>query len=273
MTDSYLETTDDIAQRRTRSGVDDRSSSEGLSFLKSTWPIQRQHWLRIAGAFVALVAVYTVVGFVLSDWLAPNAITELDKDLAQQVADGRTDRNNDLAHWGAFIADTYVKIAASLVIAGAMLWRWRRWHEAALVGFTLIFEASVYVVSSTIVGRPRPEVDRLLESPVATSFPSGHVAAATVYSALAIIVFWHTKAVWARTLAVIVSVLVALTVAWARMYQGMHFLSDVTAGIVLGLVSVWIGVRLLGRPSDGLGSDAEFRPEQRADIADPEMVR
>ncbi len=272
MTDSYLETTDNSA-RRNITGDDHRSASKGATFLKTTWPIHREHLLRIGGAFVALVAVYTVVGFALSDWFAPNAITDFDQELAQQLADGRTERNNDLAHWGAFMADTYVKIAASLAIAAAMLWRWRRWHEAALIGFTLIFEASVYVVASTIVGRPRPEVDRLIDSPVATSFPSGHVAAATVYSALAIIVFWHTKAIWARALAVIVSVLVALTVAWARMYQGMHFLSDVTAGIVLGLVSVWIGVRLLGRPSDAVDSHEEPRPQQRAEILDPEMVR
>ncbi len=272
MTNSYLETTDDTAQRHI-AGDDHRSVSESATFLKTTWPIHREHWPLIGGAFVALVAVYTVVGFALSDWFAPNAITDLDEDLAQRLADGRTERNNDLAHWGSFMADTYVKIAASLVIAGAMLWRWRRWHEAALIGFTLIFEASVYVVSSTIVGRPRPEVERLIESPVATSFPSGHVAAATVYSALAIVVFWHTKAIWARTLAVIVSVLVALTVAWARMYQGMHFLSDVTAGIVLGLVSVGIGVYLLGRPSDAVSSREEPRPQQRAEILDPEMVR
>lgn len=269
MTDSYLESTDDTAQRQITG--DSYLTSEGWSFLRTSWPLRRPDWLRVAGAFVALVAVYVMVGFALTDWFAPNAITDFDEELAQRLADGRTARNNDLAHWGAFIADTYVKIAASLVIAGAMLWRWRRWHEAALVGFTLIFEASVYVVSSTIVGRPRPEVDRLLESPVATSFPSGHVAAATVYSALAIIVFWHTKAIWARTLAVLVSVLVALTVAWARMYQGMHFLSDVSAGIVLGLVSVAIGVRLLGAPQNAIDSQ-KGRPHLSEPL-DPELVR
>ena len=269
MTDWYLESSDDTAQRQITG--DSYLTSEGSSFLRTTWPFRRPDWLRVAGAFVALVAVYVMVGFALTDWFAPNAITEFDEELAQRLADGRTARNNDLAHWGAFIADSYVKIAASLVIAGAMLWRWRRWHEAALVGFTLIFEASVYVVSSTIVGRPRPEVDRLLESPVATSFPSGHVAAATVYSALAIIVFWHTKAIWARTLAVTVSVLVALTVAWARMYQGMHFLSDVSAGVVLGLVSVAIGVRLLGSPQNAIDSQKD-RPHLREPL-DPELVR
>ncbi|NNF54974.1 MAG: phosphatase PAP2 family protein [Acidimicrobiales bacterium] len=272
MTDSYFDTTDRTGFRR-RTVDRDRTHPEGLSFLKTTWPLHREHWRWIAGAFVTLVALYSVVGLALSDWFAPNAITEFDNELAQSLADGRTERNNDLAHWGAFMADTYVKIAASLVIAGVMLWRWRRWHEAALVGFTLIFEASVYATSSTIVGRPRPDVDRLLESPVATSFPSGHVAAATVYSALAVIVFWHTKAVWARALAVAASVVVALTVAWARMYQGMHFLSDVSAGIVLGLVSVWIGVRLFGRPNDALGSDEPPRLHQHAETLDPEMVR
>ena len=81
-------------------------------------------------------------------------------------------------------------------------------------------------------------MERLLESPVDTSFPSGHVAAATVYAALVVIVFWHTRALWARSLAVVLAVVASLAVAWARAYQGMHFLSDVIAGIVLGVVSI-----------------------------------
>ena len=44
-------------------------------------------------------------------------------------------------------------------------------------------------------------------------------------------------------------VLIPLGVAWARVYQGMHFLTDVTAGIVLGAVSLTITHRVL-RPHE-----------------------
>ena len=120
------------------------------------------------------------------------------------------------------------------------LWRWRRWYEAVYVALALVFEACAFITTTHIVGRDRPQVERLLESQVATSFPSGHVAAATVYAAVAVIVFRHTRRHWARAVAVVLAVLVPLGVAWARVYQGMHFLTDVTAGIVLGAVSLTI---------------------------------
>ena len=155
-----------------------------------------------------------------------------------------------MAHWSSFISDTPVKIAASVVIAGLLLWRLRRWREAVLIGLPLIFEATAYIVSSYIVARPRPDVERLLESPVDTTWPSGHVAAAAVYASLVFIVLWHTKSAALRVVAVVLATVAPIMVAWARMYQGMHFLSDVIAGIVLGVVSVLVCRRILRAPAD-----------------------
>lgn len=212
---------------------------------KSTWPLHRSELLQLLVSLVVVVAVTVLVGETLTNWAAPNEIVELDVEVAEDLAANRSESTNDLAHWGAFLADTPVKIGLSLVLAGLALWRWRRWYEAALIGLTLIFEASAYLSSSLIIGRPRPDVERLLESPVATSFPSGHVAAATVYAVLAVIVFQRTESAIARGAAVLIVIVVPLIVAWARMYQGMHFLSDVTAGVILGIVSVVICTRIL----------------------------
>jgi membrane-associated phospholipid phosphatase len=44
---------------------------------------------------------------------------------------------------------------------------------------------------------------------------------------------------------------VALSVALARMYRGMHFLSDVVAGAVLGAISVAVAAAILGRTEQG----------------------
>jgi len=232
------------AERR----LDADAERDDTSWWATTWPLAKNDWFHLAIALVSVIAVGVVVGELLTNWSGLDRIVQTDRDLAQDLADGRTATGNDLAHWGAFVADTPVKIVLSVVIAGLFLWRWKRWHEAVMVGLTLIFEATAFIIITSIVQRPRPDVERLLDSPVNSSFPSGHVAAATVYAALVVIVFWHTRAVWARALAVVIAVLAALTVAWARMYQGMHYLSDVIAGVVLGLVSIAICARILGPP-------------------------
>lgn len=217
---------------------------------KSSWPIGRRQWKQLAVAFVAVVGVGLLVGFLLSDWLAPNAITEADVEIAEWFERQRTETFDDLAFWGSFLSDTPVKIAASAVAVIAMLAAWRRWHEAVFVALTLIFEASAFGLTTIIVQRPRPDVEQLQESPVDSSFPSGHVAAATVYLAFAVVVFWRTRRTGPRIAATVVLAVVPLVVALARLYQGMHYLSDVIAGLILGLSTLWICLRVLGAPPD-----------------------
>ncbi len=253
--------------------VETAGSGEGLadsvdetvdasSWWKTTWSLDGHDWIRLGIALVAVVAVGVVVGELLTNWSALARLVDTDQRLAQNLAAGRTESTNDLAHWGAFIADTLVKVVLSLLIASYLLWKFRRWHEAVMIGLPLIFEATAFIITTWIVKRPRPDVERLLDSPVNSSFPSGHVAAATVYWAIAIVVFWHTRAVWVRMITVAMAVAAPLIVAWARMYQGMHFLTDVIAGIVLGIVSIAICRRILGpRPqpvAEPEGSDARI---------------
>lgn len=228
-----------------------------------TWPLTGRDWLRLALALVAVVGIGVVIGEVLTGWSAVSGVVDLDDEIAQNLADGRTERANDLAHWGAFIADTPVKIALSVAIVGFVLWRFRRWHEAVMIGLPLIFEATAFIVTTWIVGRPRPDVARLLESPVDTSFPSGHVAAATVYSAIVVVVFWHTRSTWRRTVSVGLVAVAPLVVGWARMYQGMHFLTDVIGGIVLGAVSVATVRWIVGRPADTVRHQAVDHHDER----------
>ena len=244
-------------------------SRDEKSWWATTWPIDTHRTKQLVIALVATVAVGALVGATLFRWLEPNALTELDDRIADWFVDQRTESWTTAATWGAFVANTGTKIVASILIAGFALWKWRRWHEAVLIGLTLIFEATAFIVMSTIVGRPRPDVEALLDSPVDTSFPSGHVAAATVYAAFAVIVFWHTRALWARALAVVLSIAAPVIVGSSRMYQGMHFFFDVVGGIVLGAVSMVICVRILGAPHDAvsLPVNSEREPDRRPDAA------
>lgn len=246
------------------------SEDETQTWWATTWPIDKEKSIELVVALLLVIGMSAIVGLVLFRWLEPNVLTNTDESVAEWFVDERTDTVNDVAHWGATVSDTFVKIILSVLVAGFMLWRWRRWHEAVIIGGTLIFEATAFIITSVIVGRPRPDVEQLLESPVDTSFPSGHVAAATVYGAFAIVVFWHTRAVWARVAITVVCVAAALVVAWARMLQGMHFLSDVVAGIVLGIVSLVVFVRIVGAPHDAetvLINDAREPDRRPADAA------
>ena len=218
------------------------------TFLGAPWPL---HW-RTAGVLlawcIAVIAVFTAVGEIL----VRTPIDDADREIARDVVDQRTATGNDLAPWGAALADTFVKIIATTIIVGIMFAVWRRWRDPLVVAVSLIFEATAFIVTTTITSRPRPEVEHLQDSPVNSSYPSGHVAAATAYFAIALVVSRHLRSTWAKVVVWAAPVLVVLTVAAARMYQGMHYFSDVIAGIILGVICVLIVDRVIPQErSDG----------------------
>ena len=130
---------------------------------------------------------------------------ELDESVADWFVDQRTPDLDIATKWGSGLADTFVKIGVTALLAIAMRVAWKRWREPLMMVVPLVLEAAAFITVTYMIARPRPD-DPLETSPVNSSFPSGHVAAATAYGALVIIVFWHTRKFWIRALVVIVSV-------------------------------------------------------------------
>jgi undecaprenyl-diphosphatase len=169
-------------------------------------------------------------------------------DLASWFA---TVRSRSLDIWtdvGSAFTDTINVIILLTILVVAMTWYWRRWRESLTLGLGVGLEALVFVVVSLVLGRDRPPVTQLDPSPPTASFPSGHVGAAfALYVGLALIVFWNTESRLRRTLAVIVAAVVPLAVALSRMYRGMHFLTDVIGGAVLGLLCLFTAALVVRR--------------------------
>lgn len=231
-----------------------------------TWPLGRDEIVSLTIKLALVIAVGIVVGTLLTEWSVFGGVREFDRRTAEAFVDARTSTWDEFAHWGAFLSSTPVKIVLTAIVVVLLIRRFRSWYDAVLIGLPLVFEATAYLVTSIVVGRPRPDVPRLEDSPVDTTFPSGHVAAATVYVAFAVVVFRHTDRIAARVAAVVATVSVPLIVGLARVYQGMHYVSDVVAGVVLGAVSLAIAVRALRRPSVDEASECTPDPTQ------PELV-
>ncbi|HEU4841955.1 MAG TPA: phosphatase PAP2 family protein [Ilumatobacteraceae bacterium] len=204
-----------------------------------TWPLERRDAAVLLGWFIGLVGVWWAVGALITGPLDGSGFVRTDERISQWFADGRTPRNDDLAVAGAMLADTFVKIIVTAVAAAVIYAIWRSWRDVAMIVLPLILEASVFITVTWLVGRPRPDVPRLEDSPVASSWPSGHTAAATVYSAIVVVIWWHVRNRVVRVITVLVPLLVVVIVGWARTYAGMHHLSDVVSGVVLGAVSVF----------------------------------
>jgi undecaprenyl-diphosphatase len=202
-------------------------------------PVDRRGFVVWVVAYVVMTSIAIGIGALVVHELG--GVRSLDLDVARWFERHRTDTWDHITWCGSIIADAYVKIPATIVLGLFFLWRWRRWTEPALLVGSLVLEVAVFTTSSVVIDRARPPIAHLDPVPPTGAFPSGHSAAAVAfYGTIAIVVCWHTRNKIARTLAIAVALVVPLVVASSRMYRGMHSLSDVVVGLVIGLVSLWV---------------------------------
>ena len=98
------------------------------------------------------------------------------------------------------------------------------------------------VILKPLVARIRPfdvntAVQLLISPPKDFSFPSGHTGAAF---AAASALFFSKNRLW------IPSLVLAILIAFSRLYLYVHYPTDVLGGILLGILSGWLGYTLVG---------------------------
>ena len=192
------------------------------------------------------------MGWILLGPLTSTGIDEWDESVALWWDGLRTDRWNGLTDWGSGFSDTAVIVGLLLLLVPFLAWLWKRWREALTLALALALESSVFLTVSLMTGRDRPPIEQLDASPPTASFPSGHTGAAfAFYYTILLIVYWNTENPLFRSLAFIAALLIPVLVALSRMYRGMHYITDVVVGAILGLICVpiaaWIVHRAIAR--------------------------
>jgi undecaprenyl-diphosphatase len=84
--------------------------------------------------------------------------------------------------------------------------------------------------------RPRPTVLEWQAHAVSSSFPSGHaMSAAVVYGTVAYLAARLQQRRWARVATMVVAAIMIFLICLSRLYLGVHYPSDVLAGVLVGL--------------------------------------
>jgi membrane protein DedA with SNARE-associated domain len=179
----------------------------------------------LAVALFALVAYTVVVG----ENPGPTPGDETAREIVDRLQTGALTSVAKVVTW--FGAGGVVFTLAALC-AALLAWR-RRWTEFwVLVAGMALTQIGIDVLKSS-VDRPRPP-EPLVDSS-GSSFPSGHAAHSVFYLWLAVTIVLRLRPGMARGAAVVTAgfVLSAL-VGLSRVYLGVHYLSDVSAGWALG---------------------------------------
>lgn len=124
-----------------------------------------------------------------------------------------------------------------LLVAPASLYLWRRGlpRLALFLVVTTLSGGLLDTVVKRVVNRPRP----LLVAPVATahgrSFPSGHAMSSVIAYGALLLVFLPVVARRWRPAAVAGAAVLVVAIGFSRLALGVHYLSDVLGGYVLGM--------------------------------------
>ncbi len=125
------------------------------------------------------------------------------------------------------------------VIAVVYLIRGER-HHATWLLVTVFGGAALGVALKEIVHRARPVLPDPVSAAPGLSFPSGHALGASIGCCLLLLITLRFLSRPSRVAAVAAAAVIVCAVALARVVLGVHFVSDVLAGIALGIC--WVAV-------------------------------
>jgi undecaprenyl-diphosphatase len=191
--------------------------------------------LKAVGYGLLFAVPVTVLAFVVREKFLP--VIELDERLIIAATDITRDNpwlKSTLLVWQEITQPKWVYIVASAVC----LVLWRRHRELAtrcLWAFiTLMVSWNLQLVLKEIVRRARPVVSDPVSHAPGYSFPSGHVACAAAIATIMALLLWPVLTPVARRWLVGGLTAYVLLTALDRVFLGVHYPSDVLAGILFG---------------------------------------
>jgi undecaprenyl-diphosphatase len=124
-------------------------------------------------------------------------------------------------------------------------------HRTELILFIAIIVGSPILneLLKLLFHRARPDFHRLIKIN-GYSFPSGHAMSAfAVYGVLSFLLWRHIPTRWGRTLLIVTSIIMILTIGISRIYLGVHYPSDVIGGYFASgcwlAIAIWFYQRYL----------------------------
>lgn len=218
------------------------------------------------GGYALLVALTIAVGLLLTKVLLEiGGLASWDEGVNRWLARERTPRLVDLSYVGSTLAGGIV-IPVVVGVLLLLFLAFRRFRLAAFTLFVIGIESGTYRATTLVIHRDRPKVQRLEGLPVDASFPSGHTAASVaLFGGLLLVLASRVEQAALRILLWALVIAIPAFVIWSRMLRGMHHVTDVSAGVLMGIGALLITI-FAARAAGAAAArrDAQRQPEGSA---------
>ncbi len=188
--------------------------------------------MRRAAYLLAGLAAFALIGWG-AGVLWTSVVGASEAELMREVAAHRSQAITDLARVVTWAGSAYLLVPLALVLCALLLHAGLR-AQALAIALTLAGAMIISDVVKPLVSRARPAVEHL-QLVTGFSFPSGHATQASAFWLSLVFAASSAGAPQTRTRQLAAGALVIiLLVGLSRVYLGVHYPSDVIAGILLG---------------------------------------
>ncbi|HEY9225652.1 MAG TPA: phosphatase PAP2 family protein [Gemmatimonadaceae bacterium] len=193
--------------------------------------------------------------FLLSGATIAVGFTWLFAKLAGHVRSGKTQQFDDAvmqwigAHQRPALEAIMLEITALgtgtvvgmiVLIAGMFLWLNSHKHSAVLLVAATLGGMVLDSLLKIGFARPRPRVFEWGTHVVSSSFPSGHaMSSVVVYGTVAYLAARLQREARSRIMTFVLAAAIIIAISVSRVYLGVHYPSDILAGLLIGLA--WAG--------------------------------
>lgn len=210
---------------------------------------QRFHTKSFVGLPLTLVVVVAYVNISLLSELTESVmeaewIVVADKEFTTMLYNMRSPWLSQVLFAITKLGDQEAVFIIGAVVTAVFLYRR---SFVGIVAFWLVMGGVGLSVryGKTFISRARP-ADVAYYEVIHYSFPSGHATTAlAMFGLLAYFLYRHYDKSRYQKLCLWMAVILSLLVGFSRIYLGVHYLSDVLAGFLLGLLWMLVGVSLV----------------------------
>lgn len=188
--------------------------------------------LNLTLAFIIFLSLFSLLSGVTEEFIEQDFIIQIDYWVAKNVALVRIEPVIDLFHYITFLGNVQFILFLLIIISLIMIFKYNYFWILPLI-ISVVGSISFAWLSKYFFLRSRPiEAIFFEQSP---AFPSGHATVAMSFYAILFYIWWRQQS--SCNIRVIITFLgssFVLLLAFSRIIIGVHYLTDVIAGLLLG---------------------------------------
>jgi undecaprenyl-diphosphatase len=210
---------------------------------------------------VSFLYTFSMLGGIIEDVITSDIIVSVDTRVMNLLYLFRGADLTQFFLWVTLLGKWQV-VLGFIVATIWVLWAWRKRLYIAPLLLTIAGAEIFTGISKIVFHRPRPELAVYTEHTF--SFPSGHATIAVAFYGFLTYILIRHFAKWKTKVNVFFAgLLVILLIGFSRLYLGVHYVSDVWGGYLVGALWLIIGISISEWISSWKKNNIKFTPRIR----------